>query len=107
MGIRGRPKKVIQEEKIEPFVPEYSKKTESEQEVDLMVATQLIKMQLADIRKARHITQKDLAEISGLSEGCISGIENGTDASPTLRSIIKYVNSLDAEIYIKFKPTNK
>ena len=101
---RGRPKKDPIEENIKPFVPEYSNKTDTEKDIDLTVATQLIKMQLADIRKARHLTQKELAELSGLSEGCVSGIENGTDASPTLRSIIKYINSLDAELYIKFKP---
>ena len=44
---------------------------------DIMISDRLIRMQLADVRKSKNITQKQLSAISGLSESCISNIENG------------------------------
>lgn len=69
---------------------------------ELMVSDKMLRMQLTDIRKSKHLTQKQLSEISGLSESCISNIENGEISSPTLRSLIRYAKALDVELYIKF-----
>lgn len=71
---------------------------------DASIADKLLRMELANIRKAKHLTQKQLSEISGLSESCISNIESGEDSSPTLRSLIRYATALDIEFFIK---TNK
>ena len=68
---------------------------------DALVADKLIRMQLSNIRRSKHVTQKQLSEISGLSESCISNIESGTDSSPTLRSLIRYTSALGIELYIK------
>ena len=38
--------------------------------------------------------------MSGLSESCISNIENGEQSSPTLRSLIRYATALGIEFYI-------
>lgn len=67
---------------------------------DNLIADKLLRMQLVSIRKQKHLTQKQLSKKSGLSESCISGIENDTDRSPTLRSLIRYANALDIQIYI-------
>lgn len=67
---------------------------------DLLVADKLFRMQLAEVRKSKKMTQKELSKISGLSESCISNIESGEESSPTLRSIIRYATALDIEIYI-------
>ena len=74
-------------------------------DVDLGIASRLIKMQLTGLRKARHVTQKELAKMTGLSEGCISNIESDgeRDNSPTLRSLLKYAQALGADLYIKAK----
>ena len=56
-------------------------------------------MQLADIRKSKHLTQEELSKKSGLSKSCISNIESG-DNSPTLRSLIRYVNALGVNIFV-------
>ena len=68
---------------------------------DALVADKLIRMQLSNIRRSKHITQKQLSEASGLSESCISNIESGADSSPTLRSLIRYTSALGIELYIK------
>ena len=66
-----------------------------------MIADKLLRMQLADIRKSKHLTQKQVSELSGLSESCISNIETGEQSSPTLRSLIRYMSALGIELYIR------
>lgn len=68
---------------------------------DSMIADKLLRMQLADIRKSKHLTQKQVSELSGLSESCISNIETGEQSSPTLRSLIRYMAALGIELYIR------
>lgn len=71
---------------------------------DVLVMDKLIRIQLLNARKSKHITQKQLAELSGLSESCISNIESGSDSSPTLRSLVRYASALGIEIDINLKP---
>lgn len=68
---------------------------------DILIADKLLRMELTNIRKSKHLTQKDLSKISGLSESCISNIETGEQSSPTLRSLIRYATALGIELYIK------
>ena len=71
------------------------------QEPDLAeqyIAKRLTKIQLSELRKAKHITQKELSEISGLSIKCISDIENENGGNPTLKSILKYLDCLGYEM---------
>ena len=70
---------------------------------DVAITNKLLKIELTNIRKARNVTQKELSKISGLSESCISSIENDSadEKSPTLKSVIKYLSALGAELYIK------
>jgi len=68
---------------------------------DALISDKLIRMQLANIRKSKHLTQKQVSEMSGLSESCISNIESGSDSSPTMRSLIRYATALGIELYIK------
>lgn len=67
---------------------------------DVLVADKLLRLQLGNIRKSKHMTQKDVSIRSGLSESCISNIESGDDSSPTLRSLIRYATALGVELYI-------
>lgn len=69
---------------------------------DVMIADKLLRMQLTNIRKAKHISQKDLSRICGLSESTISSIETPSgDSSPTLRSLTRYALGVGAEIDIR------
>ena len=72
--------------------------------VDALIEDKLFRTELANARKAKHITQKELSKMSGLSESCISNIETGEDSSPTLRSIIKYATALGVSISVNFLP---
>ena len=67
---------------------------------DFLIQDKLIRMQLTDLRKAKHLTQKQMSEISGLSTSCISNIESGENNSSTLRSLIRYASALFVKIFI-------
>lgn len=70
---------------------------------DAMINDKMFRMQLTNARKAEHLSQKELAKKSGLSESCISNIESGESSSPTLRSLIKYMTALEIELSINYK----
>ena len=57
---------------------------------------------LAMARKAKNITQKEIQSKTGLPQQSISRIEKGTTQkqSPTLRTIIKYLDAIDCELSI-------
>lgn len=76
--------------------------TDAYTNTDAMISDKLLRMTLTNARKAKHISQKELAKLSGLSESCISNIESGESSSPTLRSLIKYTTALDIELGIIF-----
>lgn len=69
---------------------------------DAMINDKILRLQLANARKSKNISQKELSKMSGLSESCISNIESGSNNSPTLRSLIKYTTALDLDFYINF-----
>ena len=71
--------------------------------LDEFISTKLTKMQLVDMRKAKHLTQKEIAEKTGLSIQCISDIENTSGGNPTLKSLIKYLECLGLEICFQQK----
>ena len=66
------------------------------------VATNLLRLQLSNLRKSKHMTQKELAEKANLSINTISEIENiNTGNNFTIHSVMKYIVALESEIYLK------
>lgn len=61
--------------------------------------------ELVKIRNEKGFTQSAIAKESGLTQQMISRIET-IDNSPTLRNLIKYIDSLGMEIKIE-KKSNK
>jgi len=60
------------------------------------------RQKLAEARKAKNITQKEIEEKTGLPQQSISRIEKGTaqKQSPTLRTLLKYLDAIDCELTI-------
>lgn len=71
--------------------------------IDQYIDRKLTKLQLSEYRKAKQLTQKELAELSGLSIQCVSDIESPNVGNPTLRSLIKYLDALGLEMSFKKK----
>jgi len=68
--------------------------------IEALINDKLLRTELANIRKSKRLTQKQLSQLSGLSESCISNIESGESSSPTLRSLIKYTTALGVNLSI-------
>jgi len=60
------------------------------------------RQKLAEARKAKNITQKEIQSKTGLPQQSISRIEKGTTQkqSPTLRTLLKYLAAIDCELSI-------
>ena len=70
--------------------------------IDAELASNYISVMLKNARIRKGITQKQAAELSGLSESTSSSIENcNSSSSPTLRSLIKYTEALEVKINIE------
>ena len=68
-------------------------------DIKIDIDINLIRKQLLSLRGSKHLSQKELSERSGLSVSTISLLEN-SDNSPSLRSIIKYLDALGGHLYI-------
>ena len=69
---------------------------------DVYIQDKFIRTRLANIRKSKKLTQKQLSDMTGLSQATISNIESG-DNSYTLRSLIRIAKALGYEINIDKK----
>ena len=58
-----------------------------------------LQQQLIDMRKAEHLTQKDVAKATGLSQQAVSRIERGTGA--TVNTLIKYLMGIGYKIELR------
>lgn len=59
---------------------------------------------LIDARKASGLTQKQLAEITGIAQADISKLENG-NANPSLRTLQRLAFGMGTSLKIEFVPT--
>ena len=63
------------------------------------------RQKLAEARKANNITQQEIHNKTGLPQQSISRIEKGTaqKRSPTLRTLLKYVDAIGYELTLTQK----
>jgi DNA-binding XRE family transcriptional regulator len=63
------------------------------------------RQKLAEARRNNHITQREIHKITGLPQQSISRIEKGTaqKQSPTLRTLLKYVDAIGCELTVTQK----
>lgn len=58
---------------------------------------------LIKARKAKKITQKQLSELTGIAQGDISKLENGS-ANPSIKTLQRLANGLGMMLKIEFVP---
>ena len=75
----------------------------AEGKTDRFITNRLTRMELSELRRRAKLTQKEMAELTGLSTQCISDIESEKAGNPTLKSIMKYLEPLGYEICFKPK----
>lgn len=66
---------------------------------EIFEAEMRFKQELINARKANSFTQKDMSQITGLSQQAISRMEKGV--SGTIETTIRYLNSLGYSLTIK------
>ena len=76
--------------------PEFRKEWES-----MEPEFQIIKAMI-DARNEKGITQKELSSITGITQGDISKLENGT-ANPSIRTLQRIAEGLGKNLVIQFK----
>lgn len=58
---------------------------------------------MLDARREKNLTQKDLAEITGITQADISRLESGT-ANPSLKTLQRIAEGLGMKIKLEFVP---
>ena len=58
---------------------------------------------IAQLRKEQGLTQKQLAEITGITQADISRLESGT-ANPSLRTLKRLAEGMGMELKLEFVP---
>lgn len=63
----------------------------------------MLRMRLKSIRKSKGLSQKELADKSGLSVATIANIESDKETTFTMKSMLQYLTALEYEIDINKK----
>ena len=69
-----------------------------ENNLDIIIDSKLLRLELAEMRKNKNLTQAKVAERSGLSKSTISNTECGEEKGVTLASIMKYARANDVAV---------
>lgn len=62
-----------------------------------------LRLKLIEARKKAGLTQKEVEERSGLAQQAISRIETDNNISPSIKSLIKYVDAIGYELTLSPK----
>lgn len=89
--------------KFEDFVEDLKKNDEFKKEYDALEPEFSIVQALIDARRVSGITQKELAERTGIAQGDISKLENGS-ANPSLKTLQRIANGMGMKVRIEFVP---
>lgn len=84
---------------------EQLKNPEFKKEWDALEAEFSIIQTMLDVRKEAGLTQKDLADRTGIAQADISRLENG-NANPSLRTLQRLAEGMGMKLKIEFVPVN-
>ena len=80
-----------------------SKRSRSKKEYDALEPEMTIVRAILDARSISHLTQKELAEKTGINQSEISKIENGT-RNPSIRLLQRLADGMGMVLNISFTP---
>ncbi|ACV38749.1 helix-turn-helix domain-containing protein [Leptotrichia buccalis] len=81
---------------------EQLKDEEFRKEYESLEAEFQIIREIISARKDKNITQKELSDLTGITQGDISKIENG-NANPSLKTLKKLAAAFDKKLVISFE----
>jgi predicted transcriptional regulator len=85
------------------YLEEQLKKPEFKAEYDALEPEFAIIHAIIEARNNSGLTQKQLAERTGIAQGDISKIENG-NANPSLRTLKRLAKAMDMKLKLEFEP---
>lgn len=88
------------------FLNEQLKDEKFKKEYDSLEPEFAVIQAMLDARRAAGITQKELAERTGIAQGDISKLENGS-ANPSLRTLQRLAEGLGMKLKLEFIPAGK
>ncbi len=92
--------------KFNDFLNEQLKDPEFKKEYDALEPEFSIIQAIIDARKNSGMTQKDLAEKTGITQGDISRLENGS-ANPSLKTLQRLAEGMGMTLKLEFVPAAK
>jgi len=87
------------------FLDKQMQDPEFKKEWDALEPEFTIIQAMIDARKTTGLTQKQLAERTGIAQGDISRIENG-NANPSLNTLKRLATAMDMTLKIEFAPVD-
>lgn len=90
---------------FEKYMAEQMKDSEFKREFEALQPQYEVIKQIIRARTAQHITQKELAERTGLKQSNISRLESG-NYNPSIEFLQKVAKRLGKELHIEFRDTN-
>ncbi len=85
------------------FLNEQMKDPEFAQEYNALQPERDAIRSMIEARKSQNLTQKQLAELSGIDQGDISKLENGL-RNPTIQLLKRIADSMNMTLKIEFVP---
>ena len=92
--------------KFDDYLQEQLKKPEFKKEWDDIQPEMDVIRAIVDARISQNITQKELAERTGINQADISKLENGT-RNPSLKMLKKLAYGMGMQLKIGFEPIQK
>ena len=87
------------------YLNEQMKDPEFKKEYDALDVEYTIKQAMIDARKACGLTQKELADRTGIAQGDISRLENGT-GNPSIRTLKRLAAGMGMKMKVEFVKVN-
>ena len=87
------------------YLNEQMKDPEFKKEYDALDVEYAIKQAMIDARKASGLTQKELADRTGIAQGDISKLENGT-ANPSIKTLKRLAAGMGMKVKVEFVEAN-
>jgi transcriptional regulator with XRE-family HTH domain len=89
--------------KFKDFLAEQMKDEEFRKEYEALEPEFAIRQAMIDARKQAGLTQKDLSIRSGIAQGDISKLENGT-RNPSIKLLQRLADGMDMVLNVTFTP---
>lgn len=89
--------------KFEDFLEEQLQDPELRKEYEALQPERAVVQAMIDARRRAQITQKELSERTGITQGDISKLENG-NANPSIRTLQRLAEGMGMTLKIEFIP---